>query len=237
MIVYPAVDLREGRVVQWIGGRPDRERLSLPDPVAVARGFQDAGFRALHLVDLDAALGYGSNHRQVREVIDATSVPVQVGGGIRGRAAIDAWLAAGASRVIIGTRAVSDSDWLRETSASFPDRILVAADVRDGEVVTHGWRRGSGHTVEAFLAAVDDLALAGLLVTDVGREGSLAGIDTALFADLVACTTLPIIAAGGIGNIQDLRALATVGVAGAVVGTALYTGDIDPSAAAQEFRQ
>ncbi len=236
MIVYPAIDLKAGRVVQWIGGRPESERLSLPDPVAVSRRFLKAGFAALHLVDLDAALGQGSNRRELRAVIEAARVPVQVGGGIRDRAAIDAWLAAGASRVIIGTRAVTDPAWLRETIVAFPGRLLVAADVRNGEVVTHGWTRSSGRTIEEFLATVEDLALAGLLITDVGREGSLRGIDAPLFTHLVSTTTLPIIAAGGIGDIDDLRALDGAGIAGAVVGTALYTGAVDFGAVAEEFQ-
>ena len=160
MIVYPAIDLKAGRVVQWIGGNPESERLSLPDPVAVSRRFLRAGFAALHLIDLDAALGEGSNRRELLAVIEAAGVPVQVGGGIRDHAAIDAWLAAGASRVIIGTRAVTDPAWLRETIVAFPGRLLVAADVRNGEVVTHGWTRSSGRTIEEFLATVEDLALA-----------------------------------------------------------------------------
>lgn len=236
MIVYPAIDLKAGRVVQWIGGSPESERLSLPDPVAVSRRFLQAGFAALHLVDLDAALGKGSNRRELRAVIEAAGVPVQVGGGIRDRAAIDAWLAAGASRVIIGTRAVTDPAWLRETTVALPGRLLVAADVRDGEVVTHGWTRSSGRTIEEFLATVEDFALAGLLITDVGREGSLRGIDAPMFANLANATTLPIIAAGGVGDIDDLRALDGAGIAGAVVGTALYTGAVDPGAVAEEYQ-
>ena len=236
MIVYPAIDLKAGRVVQLIGGRPESERLSLPDPLAVTRLFLEAGFTALHLIDLDAALGQGSNRRQLVAVIEAAGVPVLVGGGIRDRAAINVWLAAGASRVIIGTRAVTDPAWLREMIVAFPDRLLVAADVRNGEVVTHGWTRSSGRKIEEFLVTVEDLALAGLLVTDVGREGSLRGIDAPLFAHLVCITTLPIIAAGGIGDIDDLRALDGAGVAGAVVGTALYTGAIDPGTVAKDYQ-
>ncbi len=236
MIVYPAIDLKAGRVVQLIGGRPESERLSLPDPLAVTRLFLDAGFTALHLVDLDAALGQGSNRRAARAVIETADVPVQIGGGIRDRAAIDAWLAAGASRVVVGTRAVTDPAWLRETTADLPGRVLVAADVRNGEVVADGWTRGSGRTIEEFLATVEDLALAGLLITDVVREGSLRGIDASLFTHLAGTTTLPITAAGGIGDIDDLSALDRAGIAGAVVGTALYTGAIDPGAVAKEYR-
>jgi len=235
MIAYPAIDLRQRRVVQLIGGRTDRERVSLPDPLAVARRFVAHGFAALHVVDLDGALQQGSNADDVRAILDAVDVPVQVGGGIRSRAALAAWIEAGASRAMVGTRAIDDHEWLRAASAAFPHRIMVAADVRDGAVMTHGWTRSSGLAVTDFIESIADLPLAGLLITDVGREGSLSGIDTDLFTRLVATTTLPIVAAGGIGAMQDLRDLDSAGLAGAVVGTALYTGAIDPDAAAEEF--
>ena len=226
MIVYAAIDLRGGRVVQLVGGRPDNERLSLPDPVGVARDFVDRGFAALHVVDLDGALAEGSNDAQVAAIIDAVRLPVQVGGGIRSREAVAGWLRAGAEKVIIGTRAIEDAEWLAEIAGEFPGRVLVAADVRDEVIVTHGWTRSSGLPVGDFLKRVAALPLAGLLVTDVGREGQLAGIDTRLFARLVRKSTLPIIAAGGVSKPQDLRRLDDAGVAGAVVGTALYTGAI-----------
>ena len=226
MIVYAAIDLRGGRVVQLVGGRPDRERLSLPDAIGVARDFVARGFPALHVVDLDGALQEGSNGEQVAAIIDAVDVPVQVGGGVRDRAALSKWLAAGADKVIVGTRAIEDPDWLADVAGEFPGRLLVAADIRDGVVVSHGWTRSSGLTASAFLAAASRLPLAGLLVTDVGREGRLAGIDARLFADLAEESTVPIVAAGGIGSPRDLRLLDATGVAGAVVGTALYTGAI-----------
>lgn len=232
MVVYAAIDLRRGRVVQLVGGRPENERISLPDPAAVARRFVGAGFAALHVVDLDGALDDGSNRQQVTDILAATDVPVQVGGGVRDEQAVAAWLDAGAARVMVGTRAIDDPGWLRHVAEAFPQRILVAADVRNGVVVTHGWRRSSGVPVGDFLARAADLPLAGLLVTDVGREGRLGGIDADLFARLASVTELPIVAAGGIGALQDLRALADVGVAGAVIGTALYTGAVDAAAAA-----
>ncbi len=237
MIVYAAIDLRKGRVVQLIGGRPESERINLPDPVDVARRFVAYGFQHLHVVDLDAALGEGSNLDAVRALIAAVDVPVQFGGGIRDADSLRAALEAGAARVMVGTRAIRDFDWLAEVSREHPQRVLVAADIREHQILTHGWRRASGVALDAFLERVSALPLAGLLVTDVGREGSLGGIDAKLFAGLAAATDLPLVAAGGVGSIDDLRALDRAAVAGAVVGTALYTGAIEPGAAAKEFSQ
>jgi phosphoribosylformimino-5-aminoimidazole carboxamide ribotide isomerase len=235
MIVYAAIDLRHGRVVQLVGGRPEHERVSLPDPKAVARRFVSAGFVALHVVDLDGALQQGSNAGDVEGIIGAVDVPVQVGGGVRDEEGVRRWLEAGAARVMVGTRAVTDPQWLRRVSTLFPSRLLVAADVRDDVIVTHGWTRSSGLSTRDFFVRASDHPLAGLLVTDVGREGSLSGIDSGLFARLVDLTDLPIIAAGGIGTLQDLHDLDAAGIAGAVVGTALYTGAIDFRAVTREF--
>jgi phosphoribosylformimino-5-aminoimidazole carboxamide ribotide isomerase len=235
MIVYPAVDLRHGRVVQLIGGRPEAERLSLDDPVAVAEGFVAAGFRHLHLVDLDAALGEGSNLTEVEAIVEKVTVPVQVGGGIRDKDMMAAILAIGAARVIVGTRAITDSEWLAEVSRDHPQQVVVAADVRNEEIVTHGWQSRSGIVAGEFLARVSELPLGGLLITDVNREGSLGGINVDLFARLNGATDLPIIAAGGVGSMQDLRSLDSAGIAGAVIGTALYTGAVEPGVVAKEF--
>jgi phosphoribosylformimino-5-aminoimidazole carboxamide ribotide isomerase len=236
MIAYAAIDLREGRVVQLIGGRPEQERLRLADdPVAVAVRFASLGFRALHVVDLDGALDSGSNHDEARRILAAVDIPVQIGGGIRTDQDIDAWLDAGAARVIVGTRAISDPDWLAAAAARHPGRVVAAADLRGEMVVSHGWQRDSGVPVGDFLPLLASLPLAGLLVTDVGREGSLGGVDAALFRRVAGATPLPLIAAGGIGSIEDLRSLAAAGIPAAVVGTALYTGAVDPGAVAEEF--
>ena len=235
MIALPAVDLKGGAVVQLVGGRPEEERVRLTDPVAVARGWVEAGFRALHVVDLDAALGTGSNRAIVEAILAAVDVPVQVGGGIRDDDAADALLAAGAARIISGTRAVEDAAWLAALAERHPGRVIVAADVRGDVVLSRGWTAGAGITVEALFARLEPLPLAGLLVTDVGREGRMTGADAARFGTLVAATRHPLIAAGGIAGMEDLRALAACGVAGAVLGMALYTGAVDARSAAREF--
>lgn len=237
MIAYPAIDLRHGRVVQLVGGRPEEERISLPDPVAVARQWVDAGFRALHLVDLDAALGDPPNPRLIGTILETAGIPVQVGGGVRDDDDAARLLDAGATRVIVGTRAVEDRPWLERLAARWPGRIVVAADLKDGWIVTRGWTTGTDLDAERFVADLDPLPLAGVLVTDVGREGRLVGPDTDRFAALARATRHPLQAAGGIKKIDDLRALAAIGAAGAVLGMSLYTGAIEPRAAAREFNQ
>jgi phosphoribosylformimino-5-aminoimidazole carboxamide ribotide isomerase len=235
VIAYAAIDLRGGRTVQLVGGRPERERISLPDPLQVARRWVEAGFRALHVVDLDAALGRGDNRSIIADVLRSVDVPVQVGGGVRDDAAADALLGAGAQRVVVGTRAIGDRTWLAGLARARPGRVVVAADVREDTVLTHGWAEATDVRVDRFLNSLDDLPLAAILVTDVAREGQMTGIDAVRFAPLVAATAHPLIAAGGIAGIEDLRVLDEVGVAGAVLGMALYTGAIDGVLAAREF--
>lgn len=235
MIAWPAVDLRGGRVVQLVGGRPETERVSLPDPVEVARGWLDLGFRALHVIDLDAALGTGDNRSAIEAILEAVDAPVQVGGGIRDDDALDGWIARGAERVIAGTRAVRDRAWLERASARHPGRVLVAADTRGGQVLVRGWTESAGLDLRAFVGELAPLPLAGVLVTDVAREGGLGGADIALFGDIVAASAHPVLAAGGIATSVDLRRLADAGVAGAVLGMAIYAGDIDARQVAREF--
>jgi phosphoribosylformimino-5-aminoimidazole carboxamide ribotide isomerase len=235
VIAYAALDLRGGRVVQLVGGRVEAEQISLPDPVAIAKQWENAGFRALHVVDLDAALGTGSNRTHVEAIIAAVSIPVQVGGGIRDDAAVEGMLAAGAARVIVGTRAIEDDEWRVALTSRHADRIVIAADVRDGNLVTRGWQSATTLRGETFVASLNSEPLAGVLVTDVSREGQMSGIDEALFARLVQVTTHPLIAAGGIRDVVDLELLAAAGVRGAVLGMALYRGAVDLDQVTTEF--
>ncbi len=239
MIAYPAIDLRGGRAVQLVGGRPGTERVSLPDPLAVAHRWKRAGFQRVHLVDLDAALGTGSNRAAIEEILQYGEMEAQVGGGIRDDEAAAALLEAGAARVIVGTRAVEEPDWLEALAARHPGRVLLAADVRGAaladEVVIRGWTAGAGVGIGKLLARLTALPLAGVLVTDVGREGSMLGIDALRFGALARATRHPLLAAGGIAAIGDLRALAGAGVAGAVLGMALYAGGVDAVDVAREF--
>ena len=235
MIAIPAVDLREGRCVQLVGGEYAKERVRLEDPLAVVRDWARLGFQRVHIVDLDAATGRGSNMAVVRELLRETSLEAQVGGGLRDTDAVERALDDGAARVVVGTRAVEDPDWLAELADEFPDEIIVAADVRDRKVVTRGWRHTLPQDVVDLAEELNALPLAGLLVTAVHKEGRLAGTDLPLMEDVAEASRHPVIASGGITRVADLRALADRGVAAAVIGMALYTGTLDPRLVAEEF--
>ncbi len=235
MIAAPAVDLRGGRCVQLEGGDPSKERVALADPIAVAESWVARGFDVLHVVDLDAALGSGNNGEVVARLAALSGVSVQVGGGIRSTEAVDDHLVTGAARVIVGTRALEDEDWLRGMAERHPGRVLLAADVRGDRVQARGWTEDSGWLLDELFRRVAELPLAGILVTDVGREGRLTGIDREWLGRVVSRTTHPIWASGGIESIDDVRAADEAGAAGAVIGMALYTGRIDPAELAEEF--
>lgn len=229
MIVFAAVDLQQGEVVQLVGGRPEDIRVRWPDPVAVALKWEAAGFQALHVIDLDAARGTGSNLEWVTRIVERVSIPVQVGGGVRDSARARDLIAAGAATVITGTRALEDPQWLQQISNELPGRIVVAADVRGDVVLTRGWTETTTQRLSDVLARLNDASLAAVLITDVGREGQLTGIDAALFRGAVEVSRHPVYAAGGIAGRADLSTLREAGAAGAVLGMSLYTGAIDPT--------
>ena len=237
MIAIPAVDLREGACVQLVGGEYADERVRLADPVAVARDWARFGFRRLHVVDLDAATGRGSNREIVADLLRDTSVALQIGGGVRSETQIEELLASGATAVVVGTRALEDSDWLARVATTYPNEILVAADVRDRRVVTHGWARTLPREIIDVTEELSTLPLAGLLVTAVHREGRMQGTDLFLMEDVVDAASFPVFASGGIASSADLRALADRGVAAAIIGMALYTGALDPWQTAEEFSE
>jgi phosphoribosyl isomerase A len=236
VIALAAIDLRGGRVVQLVGGRPESERISLPDPAGVALEWIGCGFAGLHVVDLDAALGVGTNDDAVRAVIDAADgTPVQVGGGVRSTRRATELLDAGTARIVVGTRAIEDPVWLAGIADRWPGRVVVAADMRDGDVVVRGWTAGAGCTVDALLHRLNPLPLAGILVTDVSREGRMSGADIPLFSRVVTLSRLPVHASGGIATESDLAGLAAAGAAAAVLGMSLYTGALDARAIAREY--
>lgn len=237
MIAIPAVDLRDGACVQLVGGSYDEERVRLDDPPGVARRWEYMGFKRLHVVDLDAATGRGSNDNVVRDVLRATSLDVQVGGGVREATRIETLLRDGASQVIVGTRAIEDPDWLNEISLESPGTIIVAADVRDRRVVTRGWAERSTRYISDVVQELNAFPLAGILVTAVHKEGQMLGTDLPLMEDVVEESDFPVYASGGIGSMADLRALEDRGVAAVVIGMALYTGAIDPVIVAEEFSE
>lgn len=234
MIATPAVDIRGGRCVQLVGGRPEEERVSLPDPAVVARQWHQMGFSTLHLVDLDAALASGDNLPLLRTLVTSTPAVTQVGGGIRNDARADLLLEAGADRVVVGTRALEDPDWLSALVHRQPGRVMVAADTRDGYVLTKGWTEQSRLSITDFLQRLEDLPLAGVLTTDVGQEGRLQGMNRQAVERTLKWRAHPIWISGGVTSEDDLAWLEEHGAAGAVMGMALYTGTLNaPSVAAR----
>jgi phosphoribosylformimino-5-aminoimidazole carboxamide ribotide isomerase len=237
MIVMPAVDLRGGACVQLIGGSFAREAVRLHDPVAAARRWYAAGFTRLHVVDLDAAVS-GDARRANTPVVEALlrePTETQVGGGVRDADRIDRLLALGAARVVTGTRALEDPAWLERQAERVPGRIVASLDVRRGRPVIRGWTTDSSADLASALDRLVELPLAAVMVTAVDVEGSMRGPDVALVERVRARLRVPLIASGGIGDVEDLRRLSAAGAWAAVVGMALYTGALDAPATAAEF--
>jgi len=235
MIAIPAVDLREGACVQLVGGEYANEQVRLDNPLEVARGWARAGFRRMHVVDLDAATARGDNAAIVKDILTEIPSAVQVGGGVRSGDTIERLLDEGAAWVVLGTRALEEPEWLAGTASSFPGQLIVAADVRERQIVTRGWARTLSRTVLDVVEQLNEIPLGGVLVTAVHREGQLAGTDLFLMEDVADLSVHPVIASGGITSMNDLRELADRGIAAAVIGMALYTGALDPRAVAEEF--
>ena len=237
MIAIPAIDLRESACVQLVGGSYDAEQIRLDDPPAVAHKWEFAGFQRLHIVDLDAATGRGDNAEVIREVLRATAMRAQVGGGIRDESRIEGLLRDGATNIVLGTRAVENPFWLAEMAEAFPGTIIVAADVRERRVLTRGWARTSDRYILDLIDDLNGLPLAGVMVTAVHKEGLMEGTDLRLMEEVVEQSEHSVCASGGVGTIGDLRALQDRGVASVVIGMALYTGAIDPATVAEEFSE
>ena len=237
MKIIPAVDLRDGRCVQLVGGSYEREAIRFDDPVDVASRWQRSGFPSLHVVDLDAATGRGSNRDVIRRILESSDCETQVGGGVRTTKDVDELLEAGADRVITGTRGLEDPDWLAGVADANPGRVVVAVDIRDRGIVTRGWTGTHERDFRDVVPELGALPLAGLLVTAVHREGLMEGTDLPLMREVLNHSTLPVQAAGGIGTIDDLRALKALGVSAVILGMALYTGALDPGAIIEEFAQ
>jgi phosphoribosylformimino-5-aminoimidazole carboxamide ribotide isomerase len=236
MQVIPAIDLRDGACVQLVGGSYAEERVRIADPLAVAENWAELGFGRIHLVDLDAATGRGSNRETVKAILDARTIErVQCGGGVRNLAAVAELFAAGASEVVLGTRAIEDRPWLEDVVLRYPKRIIVAADTRGRQLVTRGWSETNGVAVTDFIDELGSLPLAAILVTAVDKEGRMEGPDLDLMEEMILRSTVPVQASGGVRGIDDLRALSELGVSAAIVGMALYTGKLDTQTIIEEF--
>ncbi|AOW79290.1 phosphoribosylformimino-5-aminoimidazole carboxamide ribotide isomerase [Halodesulfurarchaeum formicicum] len=222
--VIPAVDLKDGEVVQLVQGERGTET-SYGDPVTAATRWVEAGAETLHLVDLDGAFeGERQNAAAIDAILDAVTVPVQLGGGIRTAEDARALLDAGVKRVIMGTAALENPELVEAVSETHPESVLVSLDAKEGEVVVSGWTEGTGLTPVEAASRYAEMGAAGILFTDVDVEGKQAGVRTEPVAALVEAVDVPVIASGGVATVEDINALQEAGAAGVVVGTALYEG-------------
>lgn len=235
MQVIPAIDLRDGACVQLVGGSYAEERVRMADPVAVAQQWARIGFSRIHVVDLDAATGRGSNSEIVREILEVTPALIQCGGGVREIETIEELLTAGASEVVVGTRAVEDPAWLEEVVARYQNRIIVAADTSGRRILLRGWSQTSSRDVIDFIDELNALPLAAILVTAVEREGRMEGPDINLVEEITARSSIPLQASGGVRSIDDIRALSDAGAAATIIGMALYTGALNPQTIIEEM--
>lgn len=235
MIVIPALHLRDSVCVQPTPGIPPDERVRLGDPMSITRGWTHAGFRRLHIVDLDAESNAGSNSTVIEDIIRDGSMDVQVSGGIRSTEQVQRFFDAGASSVVVGARGFEEPEWLADLAHLFPGTVVVATDVRERRIVTRGWVRTLPLDIFDVVDDINHLPLAGLLITSVVGNGHLSGADLALLEDVADASDLPVITLGGVVTMNDLRALEHRGIAAVVVELALYSGELDARAVVAEF--
>jgi phosphoribosylformimino-5-aminoimidazole carboxamide ribotide isomerase len=237
MIVFPAIDLKGGQVVRLAEGDMDRATVYGDDPAAQALAFAEQGAQFLHVVDLDGSFaGSAQNREAVEAVLDAFPGHVQLGGGIRTPEAVAGWFELGVSRVVMGTAALKDPQFVKEMAREWPGGIVVAVDARDGMVATEGWAELSDMAVIDLARRFEDAGVASLLFTDIGRDGMLKGCNVQATVDLATQSTLPVIASGGVAGLDDIRILALnahMGIEGVITGRALYDGRLDLAAAIQ----
>src|SRR5210317_4338 len=230
MILYPAIDLKDGRAVRLVHGEMDQETVFNENPAAQARAFVAAGCEWLHLVDLNGAFaGEPVNAAPVKAILKACKVPAQLGGGIRDMATIENWLNKGLQRVILGTVAVENPDLVREAARTFPGHVAVGIDARDGKVATKGWAEQTNVMVTDLAKSFEDAGVAAIIYTDINRDGAMQGPNIQATSDLARAVSIPVIASGGVSSIDDLIALKSCGAPlnGAISGRALYDGAIN----------
>ncbi len=238
MLIIPAIDLRAGKCVRLRQGDYEQETIFSDDPVAVARRWVERGARRLHLVDLDGARdGKPTNGAAVREIAQTCGVPCQLGGGLRTDETIADALSWGVQYVVVGTRAAQDPAWLAVICERFQRRIFLGIDARQGQVATEGWKTTTELPALELAKRCMNLPLAGLIYTDIDRDGMLSGANIEAYAQLVAALPLPVIASGGVTTREDIRRLFEVGASGCIVGRALYEGRLDLRELVDEFSQ
>ena len=235
MILFPAIDLKDGECVRLVHGDMRSATVFNPDPAAQAETFERQGFEYLHLVDLDGAFaGSSVNAQAVEAILARVSIPVQLGGGIRDLRAIDGWLSRGIRRVILGTAAVRDPDLVREAARLFPGAVAVGIDARDGRVAVEGWAKTVSLTAIELGRRFEDAGVAAVVSTDIGRDGAMKGLNIEGTIALADAITIPVIASGGLASVADVERLTQpdcARLAGAITGRALYDGRLDPAEA------
>ena len=234
--LWPAIDLKDGQCVRLLRGEMDHATAFNPDPADQAAKFQDMGFDRLHVVDLNGAFaGDSANGDAVKAILKATNVPVQLGGGIRNRAQIDAWLEAGLTRVILGTAALRDPDLGKQAARDLPGHVVVGIDAKDGYVAVEGWAETSDMEAVELAKIFEGCGVAGLVVTDISRDGMKTGVNIGFTSAMAEAVSIPVIASGGVASVSDITNLRNAGgkrpISGTILGRALYDGDIDPVAA------
>ncbi len=232
MILFPAIDLKGGRCVRLKRGEMESATVFNDNPAAQAKIFADAGFRWLHCVDLDGAFeGRSVNVDAIRAIRASIDLPIQLGGGIRDRAGIEAWLEAGISRVILGTAALRDPGLVRDAAKAYPSRIAVGIDAKDGKVAVQGWAETAEIGALALAKRFEDAGVAAIIFTDIARDGMLQGVNVEATAALANAIRIPVIASGGIASLDDIKALIaapSTNILGTIIGRALYEGSVVP---------
>jgi phosphoribosylformimino-5-aminoimidazole carboxamide ribotide isomerase len=240
LILFPAIDLKDGVCVRLEQGDMARATVFNRDPAAQAMSFEAEGFEYLHLVDLDAAFaGRPVNVRAVERIIESVPLPVQLGGGLRDMAVISAWLEKGVDRAIIGTAAVRDPALVKAAARAFPGRIAVGLDARDGKVAVQGWAESSELSVLEIAQRFEDAGVAAIIYTDISRDGLLKGLNLDATIALAGAISIPVIASGGLASLDDIRQMLeprAAGLAGAIAGRALYDGRLNASEALRLIR-
>ena len=240
MILFPAIDLKEGLAVRLEQGDMARATVFHRDPAAQARAFQDQGFEYLHIVDLDGAFaGKPVNAAAVERILETVGLPIQLGGGVRDMATVEGWLSKGINRVIIGTAAVRNPALVKEAAQKFPGRVAVGLDARDGKVAVEGWAEASELSALEIARRFEDAGVAAIIYTDIARDGMLKGLNLDATIALADAISIPVIASGGLASIDDIRALLEPRarrLEGAIAGRALYDGRLDATEALRLMR-
>ncbi len=227
MRIYPAIDIKDGQCVRLLRGSFSEVTVYGDNPAQMAKKWEDLGGEFIHVVDLDGALkGHGVNAEAIKNICNSVSVPVQTGGGIRSMEDIEAKLACGITRVIIGTKAVSDREFVKNAVAKYGDKIVIGIDAKDGMVAIEGWEKTSEFRAVEFGKMMADLGVKTIIYTDIATDGTLMGPNVEAMAEMVEATGIDIIASGGIGTIEHIKSLIPTEVEGVICGRALYTGDV-----------